>query len=242
MTEAIFKIIIQPGSKRLPDRLVLNKKYMKTILGIFFCCLFFKSNAQVNSKFNLQIDYGLNGNFFVRSYDEIGGPVNKTYLYKKNFLGSIAGAEISYRLKKKSAISFAYRRSVNSGKKNYEGSISNTDIHIRDFKLRHINNIYQLGYGHYLGNTGKFKVDLGFVFFYYAQQNINIENWANYVSIDESNFKNSNSGEGGVFASFQYFKKIDTRFDIGLRVQGYYLISVTTFEAISITPTLTYHF
>jgi len=106
---------------------------------------FFKSNAQVNSKFNLQIDYGLNGNFFVRSYDEIGGPVNKTYLYKKNFLGSIAGAEISYRLKKKSAISFAYRRSVNSGKKNYEGSISNTDIHIRDFKLRHINKIFQLG-------------------------------------------------------------------------------------------------
>ncbi len=162
-------------------------------------------------------------------------------MYNKNFLGSIAGAEISYRLKKKSAVSFAYRRSVNSGKKNYEGSINNTDIYIRDFKLRHVNKIFHLGFGRYLGNTGKFKVDMGIVLIYDAQQTINIENWASYLAIHENNYKNSNSLEGGVFASFQYFKKIDTRFDIGLRVQGYYLISVTTFEAISLTPTLTYH-
>lgn len=43
----------------------------------------FSVYSQADKKFAVQINYGLNGNFFVRSYDELGGPANKKYFYKK---------------------------------------------------------------------------------------------------------------------------------------------------------------
>lgn len=72
------------------------------IISLLGCLLFALATCAQKSRFSLQGLYGLNGNFFVRSYDELGGPAGKTYFYKKNFIGSISGIELDYQLNKRS--------------------------------------------------------------------------------------------------------------------------------------------
>jgi hypothetical protein len=58
----------------------------KTILLIFLCIIPFSvSWAQENGRFDLSINYGLNGSFFVQSYYE---NQHGTTFYKKNFVGT----------------------------------------------------------------------------------------------------------------------------------------------------------
>lgn len=199
--------------------------------------------SQENSKFSVEINYGLNGNFFVRDYNEMGGPDNKVYFYKKNFIGSIAGINLQYILSRTSAVFVEYNRSINMGKKNYGGTINGTEIFIEDFKLRHVNNIYLLGYAYNIKDIKRgFKMEGGLMLIYDAKQLIQIEGFDDLVRIKESNFKNANAVEGGVFLGAGFTKKIDTKFDLGIKARVYYLISTATLEAISISPTLTYRF
>lgn len=53
------------------------------IISLLGCLLFALATCAQKSRFSLQGLYGLNGNFFVRSYNEPGGPAGKTYFYKK---------------------------------------------------------------------------------------------------------------------------------------------------------------
>lgn len=215
---------------------------MRVIIFIYLCFISFKILAQ-QSKFSVEANYGFNGNFFVRSYDEVSGPTNKTYFYKKNFIGTIGGIQTNYQTGKKSSIFFGYNRSINSSPKNYFNQIGNADVLILDFKIRDINNIFFIGYSKILSEK-KFKssFELGPVLMYSANQTIMIENWNNIIYFNESNFKNSRSVEGGVFAGFHIERKIDNHFDLGLRFRVNYLISVSTLEMISLTPTLRYRF
>lgn len=210
---------------------------------LFLSSLPFFGSAQKQSAFSIEVNYGLNGNFFVRSYDETGGPQNKTYLYKKNFLGTIGGIELKYHFKNNSALVAGFARSTNKGEKNYAGQIGGTTILINDFNIRHTNSFYQLAYERrFKKNKPEFSWQLGAVIATMDQQEISIENFSNQIIIEERNFKNSKLQELGVFAGIQFKKKIDTKIDLGLRIRGYYLASVQTFEAITLTPTLTYKF
>lgn len=217
---------------------------MKIPLSLaFLMFLWFSGNSQQQSAFSLEVNYGLNGNFFVRSYDETGGPQNKTYLYKKNFLGTIGGIELKYHFKNHSALVAGFARSTNKGEKNYAGQIGGTTILINDFNIRHTNSFYQLAYERrFKKNKPEFSWQLGAVLASMNQQEISIENFSNQVTIDERSFKNSKLQELGVFAGIQFQQKIDTKIDLGLRIRGYYLVSVQTFEAITLTPTLTFKF
>jgi len=219
----------------------MNK--FKFYFAIFFLfCFLNKTNGQYKNNFFVNINYGLNGNFFVRSYDETNGPTDKQYFYKKDFLGTIAGISFQYYFGKKTYLNVGYNRSINTGKKNYEGMLNVTSIYIRDFKLRHINNFYELGIGKNVNRKGSLRAELGLVLLYDLKQTIAIENWDNYISVDESNFKNANSVEGGFYFGFNYRFKIDTKFDLGFQTKLYYLASVNEIEAISFAPTLTYRF
>lgn len=197
-----------------------------------------------NNRFAMEINYGLNGNFFVNSYDEVNnGPTNHTYFYNKNFLGTVAGIELSYNFNSYKSIFLGFSNSSNRGKKNYSGNFKGVDISIRDFHIFHQDQFYQLGYD---GKLFKKKLNLRFnVGLLYLQsqiQTIGLENFDNFIEIDESNQRNSNSNEAGFFGGLSYSKKIDTKFDLGLKAKIYYLASVSSFEAITLTPTLSYHF
>jgi hypothetical protein len=213
-----------------------------TFLFIFIGT-FVHLQAQSSTRFSLEANYGLNGNFFVRSYDELGGPSNKTYLYQKNFLGTVGGIEIKYRLDTSSSLIVGYSRSTNKGEKNYSGTVNGVNVFVNDFNISHNNDFFQLAYErNFKKSNPLFKYHIGVVVATMHQQEILIENFANQILIDERNFKNSKLQEGGVFGGVHLQKKIDNRFQIGIKVRGYYLISVQTFEALSLTPTLTYKF
>ena len=212
-------------------------------LLILFLGISFLAKSQKNKKWSLEVNYGLNGNFFVRSYDELGGPLNKTYLYKKNFLGTVAGLELKYHLNDHSSLIAGYSGSMNKGKKNYSGNINGVDIFITDFNIRHNNYFYQLAYERRFHKLKPlFKYHFGLVLAKMNQQEIMIENYDNLIAIDERNFKNSKLQEGGVFGGIHLQKKIDTNFEFGLRIRAYYLISVNALESITFTPTLSYSF
>lgn len=215
---------------------------MKLVVIIYFSLFSLKSFAQ-QSKFSVEVNYGINGNFFVINRDEQSGPTNKTYFYKKNFIGIIGGIEANYQTGKRSSLFIGYNRSINSSAKNYFGQIGNIDVSIRDFTLRDINNIVFVGYRKsFIEQKYKGSFELGPVLMYSANQVIMIENWDNSIYIDESNFKNSQSVEGGVFVGFQVTRKIDNHFVLGLRFRTHYLISVSSLEMITLTPILTYRF
>jgi hypothetical protein len=218
-------------------------KYFIFFFLFFVTC--FESNAQKVRKFSLDLSYGLNGNFFVRSYTESGGlgPPNETYLYKKNFLGDVAGIELKYRLDSTSSLNAGYSRSANKAKKNYEGIINGVDVFVRDFNIRHHNDFFHLSYERrFKKSNPAFKYHIGLVYQKAQQQEISIERYFNAVVIDERNYTNSGLEEGGFIGGVDFQKKIDTNVKLGLKIRGYYLISVQTFEALTLTPTLTFAF
>lgn len=224
----------------LQNFLNFTAKLFSTIVIILTALNAFGQSSQ---KFSIEAIYGLNGNFFVRSYDELGGPVPKTYLYKKNFLGSISGIELKYKISKKSSLGLAFSRSSNAGTKNYNGNFNGVNVIISDFQIRHIENFYQFYYERNLSEKyPQFKYHLGLVYARMQQQEISLENLSNTITFQQRNYKNSRLEEGGLFFGVQYSKKIDSRFELGIKSRIYYLISVQTLEALTLTPTLTYTF
>lgn len=203
----------------------------------------FTGLSQTNTGFSLQINYGLTGNFFVRSYDEAYSPwYYHKYFYKKNFIGTVGGVYADYHISPRSFFLAEYSRSVNTGRKNYDVDTNGTEIYIKDFRIRYINNSFYLGYGYDTKiKSFSLKPDIGFVIVYNSDQDMIMEGF-NSIWLNESNPKNANSVEGGVFLGLSCTKKIDTKFDIGLKARVCYLISINYLEFVNLTPTLTYHF
>lgn len=201
------------------------------------------SNAQSQSKWSIEANYGLTGNFFVRDYDEVTGPANSTNFYTKNFLGSIGGVELYYRLNNSSRLAIGYSRSNNKGRKNGHTVINGVDVWLQDFNLSHINNFFQVLYERQFSKRNtNWKYHAGLVIINSSQQEISFENFANQVLIEERNFKNSKLQEGGVFTGLQFTKSIEKRFELGIRTRIYYLLSTGTIEALTLTPTIAYKF
>lgn len=199
--------------------------------------------SQKRSKVAIEVNYGLNGNFFVSNidYGRPGGP-SDTKFYQKNFIGSIKGIEIKYSFTKKSRLGFGFANSINKKEINYSGRF--IGVGIRDWKITHTNNFYQLFYERDFDKQKRnFKYHAGLFYLRSNQQEIDIaDNPNGGVGFEQRNFENSNLEEGGLFLGFHYSKKIDTKFELGIKSRIYYLLSTSSLEAITLTPTLTYHF
>jgi hypothetical protein len=215
---------------------------MRNIIILFFVSMLsVKASTQQMKKFALEVNYGLNGNFFVRDYDETGGPGNKTYLYSKNFVGTIGGIEFKFLPTSNSSVSIGYSRSHNNGSKNYSAVINGLNVFIEDFTLRHINEYYQLTYERSIKKSNpNWKFHVGLVIATMKQQEILLENFSNQIVLQERNFQNSKLQEGGVHGGIHWQIPIDQRFLFGIRGRVYYFISTQTLEAITLTPTLSY--
>jgi hypothetical protein len=195
------------------------------------------------SKFSLEANYGLNGNFFVRSYDELGGPNPKTYFYKKDFIGSIAGLELKFKMDSSSTLSIAYAQSINSKRVNFDGPFNSIYLQINNYSIRHINYFYQFSYeGTFNKRKNNWKYQAGLFYLRSRQQEILLENFNNLITLDERDYKHDGLEEGGIFAGLGYFKPIDRHFSLGIRSRVYFLISTGTFEAVTLTPALSYNF
>jgi hypothetical protein len=213
---------------------------------LLIICLFYTSFplfAQKAKKFSAEVNYGLNGNFFVSSsgYGAPGGP-NTAKFYKKNFIGTVGGVELKYAISEHSSLGLAYVKSVNSKKVSYSGTFIN--VSISDWKIKHVNNFFQLFYErNFSKKNPAFNYQAGLFYLTMSQQEIDIGDFANGgISFEERNFKNSNLEEGGFFFGVQYSKRLDKKFELGIKSRVYYLISTSSLEAVTLTPVLLYHF
>ncbi len=212
---------------------------MKYFLCFFMILSVTKIEAQQCNKLSIEASYGLQGNFFVRSYEELGRPDGTAFL-NKNFIGSIGGLEMSYQVTKISSISLGYAQSTNNRKINYINSLNGVGVYITDFEIKHESRFYQFNYQRSLSKKyTHFKLELGLYYLRTQQQEIII---GNYVAFEQRNYANSYLEDGGISAGFQYKIKIDTHFDFGIRSRIYYTVSNNQLEAISLTPTLAYRF
>ena len=212
---------------------------MKYFLYVFIILSVTKIEAQQGNKLSIEASYGLQGNFFVRSYEELGRPDGTAFL-NKNFIGTIGGLEMSYQVTKMSSISLGYAQSTNNRKINYINSLNGVGVYIGDFEIKHESRFYQFNYQRSLSKKfTHFKLELGLYYLRTQQQEIII---GNYVTFEQRNYANSYLEDGGISAGFQYKVKIDTHFDFGIRSRIYYTVSNNQLEAISLTPTLAYRF
>ena len=179
----------------------------------------------------------------MRSYEESTGPADSQGLYKKSLLGTAGGIQVSYNIDRRSAVTAAYTRTNNKGRKNYGTDFSQTQVYIKDFNLRHMNDFFQIGYERSFSVSNPlFRYHAGLVLVNSQQQVISIHSWGSGISIVEHNQWGLSQSEAGVFGGIQFSKKVDTNFEAGIKLRGYFLVSTGTFEAITLTPTLAYNF
>jgi hypothetical protein len=216
----------------------------KIIFQIFLCIFpFVSSFSQESSRISLSANFGINGNFFVRSYGDPGGPVNKTIFYEKDFIGIAGGADLRYKINSRSGLGLGYMRSQNKKDINYDDSFNSIYLRIMDFNIRHIENIFQFYYERNVFKKIKgLDFQIGIFYTRTIQQEIELANYANSIFLDERNFKNSRLNELGAFFGVHYSKQIDTKFELGIQSRIYYEISSDILAQITLTPTLTYHF
>ncbi|HPH36140.1 MAG: hypothetical protein KGZ59_00940 [Chitinophagaceae bacterium] len=197
--------------------------------------------AQKKNKFSFEINYGLNGNFFVRSYEEQAPPFPVTEISKKNFIGTVGGIELKYKVTKRASWGFGFAKSSNQKAINYTSNVNGVVLSIKDFDIKHVNHFYQLFYEReIIKKIPALKSQIGLFYLRPQQQEVSISR--NGFLFEQRNFKNSYLEEGGIFVGLHYSKKIDTKFELGVKSRVYYLISTNSIEAVTFTPTLTYLF
>jgi hypothetical protein len=211
---------------------------------IFFIILSFSNFltfSQDLGKFSLSANFGLNGNFFVRSYDELGGPTGVTSFLKKDFVGKAGGIETIYHLNKRSDLSLGYTHSENKSVVSYSENFNYVQLLIKDFTIRHLENIFHFSYKRVLfKKIAGLRGEIGIFYSRTIQQEIDI--LPNVIVFQERKFSNANFNEGGAFIGLQYAKKIDTHFELGIQSRLFYEISSDILAQITLTPTLAYHF
>ena len=210
----------------------------KIIFQIFLCIFpFVSSFSQESSRISLSANFGLNGSFFVRGYPEDGPGIE---FYKKNFVGISGGGELKYRLNNRSFISLGYMQSVNKKEVDFYGVNSGISLDIISFNIRHNEHIFYAGYERSLfkRNPG-LKIQGGIYYVVPVQQEIELI--GNSINIWERS-KDFGFEELGVFIGFQYSRKIDTHFELGIQSRLFYEFTSNIFSQVTLTPTLTYHF
>jgi hypothetical protein len=208
-----------------------------TILTSFLLSLTIASMAQTKDHISIEVNYGLIGNFFVRSYDETIAPPAQLF-YKKNFVGTAGGLEVKYNLSQRSSVNFGFAKSTNKREISFDNG---SNVLIKFFDISHINHFYQLAFETSPSKKLKdLRIQGGFFYLRTEQQEVEVSPLGGLF--EQRDFKNYKLEEGGMFVGIQYSKRIDTKFDLGIRARVYYTISTNRFEAVTLTPTLTYHF
>jgi hypothetical protein len=210
----------------------------KIIIQICIILIPFSASwSQENGRISLSANFGLNGSFFVRSYPENGPGIE---FYKKNFIGTSGGAELKYRLNNRSFISVGYMQSENKKEVDFYGINNGISLDIISFNIRHNEHIFYGGYERSLfkRNPG-LKIQGGIYYVVPVQQEIELI--GNSINIWERS-KDFGFEELGVFIGFQYSRKIDTHFELGIQSRLFYEFTSNIFSQVTLNPTLTYHF
>lgn len=226
-----------------------------SLLMVFLIYGISQLNAQ-NSKWSINVNYGLQYNHFVdygRSKtvnDGIIAPVidpgGVITHYQKRNIGSIRGIELEYALSDKNIIGLGYEESMNQGRYNVTHRIANNiiPIFIQNFELRHKNKFYELFYKRKIGNDNNFILLGGISYYTSVQQEIDVFPQG-FVEITQRDKKNYNLDNAGIYFGAEYFFFNSGNFNLGLRSKvciSIYDINDIELENIVLSPVLKYTF
>jgi hypothetical protein len=191
-------------------------------------------------RFSISVHAGPNGNFFVRSYDEGGGPSGLRF-YKKNFIGFAFETEGKFLINKRSWLTGGYLYSNNTRVVNFNATQNGIDINTNDWTIRHRENKFYVGYERQILERVRGLNMVGGIFYStYKQQEIELA--GNYALYWERTWKNARLNDAGVYAGLHYERNIDTHFKLGIQSRLYFNVTSVIFEQMTLTPTLTYTF
>lgn len=199
--------------------------------------LAYGQTTEPHPRLGLQIHYGAAGNFQAAKFRD-----TPRELQHVRFLGTAGGAEAFWRIGQAGAVALGYTRSVNMELKRVPYTTAWGATQTVDFRLRYVNNAFQAVYEREI--IAGLRAHAGLLYLTTASQNAQYTGQTTYgapvFSVLETNRRNSYAEEAGVVAGLEYSRPIDTHFRLGLKVRGYYLVSVSTVEMLTLTPTLTY--
>jgi len=213
------------------------EKYF-TLAFLVFATITAKS--QTNNGVELEINYGFSYNPSADYFFETNDPPRGYTFYDKNKSGKISGAEIRLPISKSMSLGLAFNHSVHSRRVNFIPE--NIPIYVQDFRIRNFYNFYQLVVQkNFERKSHIFSVSTGLYYQRVAWQDISAS--INGLGLEERNFKNDGLEEAGVFLGFQYSRKIDTHFYLGIKSRIYSTISAgASIDGITLTPALYYQF
>jgi hypothetical protein len=214
----------------------MNKYFIVTILLFINCRVF----SQYTNKIQIEINYGFNYNPSADDFFETNDPPNSYNFYDKNRTGKISGIEIRFPISNSMSFGLAYDQSVHKKEVNFDPN--NIPINVIDFNLRNFYNYYQfLAQKDFKRKNHITSVCLGLYYQRVFWQDLDA--YTGGLGLEERNFKNTGLEDGGALLGFQYARKIDTHFYLGVRSRIYSTLSSgANIDGITLTPTLTYHF
>jgi len=214
----------------------MYKYFIVTILLFINCRVF----SQYTNKIQIEINYGFNFNPSADDFFETNSPPNGYTFYDKNTAGTISGLEVRLPISNSMSFGLAYNQAIH--KRSVSFMPNNIPIYIDDFTIRNFYNYYQfIAQKDFKRKNHITSISLGLYYQRVAFQDIGASTRG--ISLEERTFKNDRLEEGGALLGFQYSRKIDTHFYLGVRSRIYSTLSSgANIDGITLTPTLTYHF
>lgn len=214
---------------------------MKKYLFIFLLVVT-KATIGQESRFSVEVNYGLAGNHFVTSYIENSDdgyiPEFVDFLANKRFLGSVGQLQVNYHLKNNTSFSLGYARDSHQKEVSYKKNVAGAKLNIHKWAIRHNNNIYF--FKHKRNLTKVFDYHFGLFYLRPEQQEIEIDNAARIIEIEERDNPGFNLNEAGILAGLDYEKQIDTKFKAGFHLTGHYILSASYYETTYFTGSISY--
>ncbi len=194
-----------------------------------------KVNFHVGPQYNFFVDY----NTTVKYNDSYITPIETYYGYdllQKKPFGTIMGIEVSY-INKKNLIGISYQRSENYGLYNGEVQLQNTVFEIVDYKLRHLNNYFELNIKHNILNKNKFYWKVGLYLLNPSQDEIEIDLASNTITLyRRTGFNFANLNEIGILFGGDYIFYSNKYYELGINTTYYFTVSTSSPEAFTIYP------
>jgi hypothetical protein len=214
----------------------MNKYFIVTILLFINCRVF----SQYTNKIQIEINYGFNYNPSADYFFETNNPPNGYTFYDKNTAGTISGLEVRLPISNSMSFGLAYDQSIH--RRTVSFMPNNIPIFVQDFTIRNYYNYYQfIAQKDFKRKKHISSISLGLYYQRVFWQNVDAS--ISGISLRERNFSNSGLEDGGALLGFQYTRKIDTHFYLGVRSRIYSTLSAgANIDGITLTPTLTYHF
>lgn len=194
------------------------------------------------SKIFLSTGFGAAGSFFVRDYDEALPFPSSGYqaFFKKKFVGIAQEIAIGIHLKKNIDVKLGFNHQRFTRQVYVNDTLLGVGV-LLDHRIQHADNNWFGGMAkNYIREKSQFSWGTGI--FFWSPQLHTVEIFTGYIIDQEYNGKNSRLNELGVYAELAYEYKFQSKVNIGLKAQVWYIVSGSYFNSVALFPFIKLNF